>query len=168
MRNVSFSLGAGETLAIVGYNGSGAPSPIKTKHRPHPCAGKSTLANILLRITDFDSGTLRLNGADARTLDPGELHARATAVFQGFARFDASVRDNVGVGFVPDLRAPAAVARALALAGADGVVAALPRGAKTRLDPSGGGAAPVGFAEGAGLCHRGRAHGLSGGEVKTF
>ncbi|GJE84393.1 ABC transporter ATP-binding protein [Phanerochaete sordida] len=151
VRNVSFTLDAGETLAIVGYNGS----------------GKSTLANILLRITGFDGGELRVNGADVRRLDADALHARTAAVFQGFARFDASVRQNVGVGHVADIGAPLAVQRALALGGADAVVAALPHGLKTRLDaaPGAGAGAPLPhFADAPRACQRGRPHGLSGGE----
>lgn len=167
LRDVSFTLEAGETLAIVGYNGS----------------GKSTLANVLLRITGFDGGVLRVNGRDVARYEPGELHARSAAVFQGFARLDASLRQNVGVGFVPDIQSPAAVARALALAAADPLLAALPHGLKTRLDAGATtSAATPAAAAGAPLPHfadapcrayapragggggAGRPHGLSGGE----
>ncbi|KAF7794519.1 hypothetical protein EIP86_005653 [Pleurotus ostreatoroseus] len=146
LRDVTFTLEAGERLAIVGCNGS----------------GKSTLANVLLRITDFHGGTLLLNGRDLARHAPGDVHERATAVFQGFARFEGSLRLNVGVGYVPDMRAPASVEKAVRLAGAAGVVGALPCGMKTVLDAGAGAFGEAGCA-GAGAGER-RQVGLSGGE----
>lgn len=128
-------------------------------------AGKTTLAKVLLRIFDFDSGELLLNGLDARTVRPQELHARATAVFQGFSRFSTSVKGNVGIGFVPDMHDPAAVTAALGLAGAEALVSSLPDGVRTTLD--GDTSYHGGCGAFSGSAAR-KPHGLSGGEVRSF
>jgi ABC-type oligopeptide transport system ATPase subunit len=104
--------------------------------------GKSTLANVLLRLQDFDNGELLINGTDIRSLDPAEYHSHLTATMQNFVRYEASARDNVGVGYVSDLRSRTAVERAMVLGGADKVVGALPRGLNTMLDSMGTGNIP--------------------------
>ncbi|TFY51817.1 hypothetical protein EVG20_g10825, partial [Dentipellis fragilis] len=109
LRNINLTLEAGETLALVGYNGS----------------GKSTLAKILLRILDFSTGSLCINGTDVRAYDPAALHRASAAVFQGFARYAGSVADNVGVGW----RARHAAARGTAPGGA-------PRGKRAHRRPA--------------------------------
>lgn len=167
--NVNFTLEAGETLAIVGLNGSGEAFLLYGRANPfiiltmgsRANAGKSTLANILLRIADFDRGELLVNDTDIRRIHPTEYHQHVTAVFQGFSRFNASVKENIGVGYVPDIGHPAAIERAAELAGAAHVVCSLPRGLKTTLDT---GLDPT--ASLASECSQSRVrHGLSGGEV---
>jgi ABC-type multidrug transport system fused ATPase/permease subunit len=173
VKSISFTLNAGETLAIVGYNGSGSlhylGSDIPCIIAADIAPGKSTLANILLRIADFDGGELIVNGQDIRKYDPGDLHKRITAVFQGFSKFDASMRENVGIGFYPDMRSPKVIGAAMNLAGADHIASALPHGLKTRLDPSG--PTPVQYvspSQSLSGWARARPHGLSGGEVQHF
>ncbi|KZP13051.1 P-loop containing nucleoside triphosphate hydrolase protein [Athelia psychrophila] len=149
LKNVSFVLEAGQTLAIVGYNGS----------------GKSTLAKILLRILDFESGSLCMNDVDARRFDPDDFHTHCMCVFQGFAKYNSTLRENVGVGNIQRLGSPGAVHRAIGLAGAESVVEGLPDGYKTKLDASGAGFAGLpsftSHAEGSKVR---TPHGLSGGE----
>jgi ABC-type protease/lipase transport system fused ATPase/permease subunit len=102
--------------------------------------GKSTLASILLRLADYDNGTVRINGVDLRSLDAAGYRARTTAVLQGFARFEASARENIGLGSTTRMRTPGAIERAAREAGAEKLLASLPRGLDTRLDslaPSG-------------------------------
>ncbi|KAF8845637.1 P-loop containing nucleoside triphosphate hydrolase protein [Paxillus ammoniavirescens] len=150
LKDVSFSLEAGESLAIVGYNGSG-------KFR------KSTLAKVLLRILDFDQGDLLVNGVDIRRLSPTEYHRHVTTVFQGFSKFNSTVRENVGLGYVQKLQSQAAVSRAIGLGGADTFVDTLPNGLKTKLDASGFDSMPSTSYLGCGMSSR-QQHGLSGGE----
>ena len=96
--------------------------------------GKSTLAKILLRILDFDQGELTVNGVDIRKYNPAEYHRHLSAVFQGFSKFDGTVKENVGVGFVDKIHSRAAVEKAVTLGGADAVVNSLPNGLRTHLD----------------------------------
>jgi ABC-type multidrug transport system fused ATPase/permease subunit len=149
LKDVTFSLEAGECLAIVGYNGS----------------GKSTLAKVLLRILDFDHGELLINGVDIRQLSPTEYHRHVTAVFQDFSKFNSTVRENVGVGYVQKLQSHAAISRAIHLGTADTFVDTLPNGLKTKLDSSGFDAMPPAYpgTPGFGMSSR-QLHGLSGGE----
>jgi len=76
---LSFSLRAGETLAIVGPSGS----------------GKSTIADLLLRLLDPDSGTVRLDGLDLRTLRLADLRARVVLVDQEPFLFHATIAENM-------------------------------------------------------------------------
>ncbi|EGO01594.1 hypothetical protein SERLA73DRAFT_48865 [Serpula lacrymans var. lacrymans S7.3] len=121
LKNVSFTLEAGERLAIVGYNGS----------------GKSTLAKVILRIIDFSQGDLLVNGVDVRRFSPSEYHRRVTTVFQGFSKFNSTVRENVGFGYIQKLGSQTAVEQAIRLGEADTFVDSLPNGLKTKLDASG-------------------------------
>ncbi|KAG5644564.1 hypothetical protein DXG03_008138 [Asterophora parasitica] len=138
LKNVNFTLAPGESLAIVGFNGSGKLRCCKNELIPTAKnVGKSTLAKILLRIVDFDKGSLKVSGVDVRRYHPDEYHRHLTAVFQGFSKFNATVRENVGLGYVDQLAEEAAVAKAVHLAEADGVVESLPRGLRTTLDTPG-------------------------------
>jgi len=121
LRDVNLTLAPGESLAIVGFNGS----------------GKSTLAKVLLRIVDFDKGTLRVNGVDIRRYHPDEYHRHLTAVFQGFSKFNATVKENVGLGYVEKLTQRSAIEKAIHLAEADTIVGSLPDGLRTTLETPG-------------------------------
>ncbi|KAF9468908.1 P-loop containing nucleoside triphosphate hydrolase protein [Collybia nuda] len=121
LKDINFSLAAGETLAIVGYNGS----------------GKSTLARVLLRIVEFDKGILQINGVDIRRYNPDEYHKHISAVFQGFSKFNATVKENVGLGHVDKLGQRSAIEKAIHLAEADTLVALLPHGIQTMLETPG-------------------------------
>ncbi|KAI0032030.1 P-loop containing nucleoside triphosphate hydrolase protein [Vararia minispora EC-137] len=148
LKDVNLTLEAGETLALVGYNGS----------------GKSTLAKLLLRIIEFDSGELLVNDVDIRRYDPVELHAASAAVFQNFARYDTTVAENVGTGFVHDIERPTAVRKALRLAQCEQVVDGLPYGIDTRLDSDTSSASPSPVGTSMPPLPERTPHGLSGGE----
>jgi hypothetical protein len=131
------------------------------------------LANILLRLQDFDSGDLLVNGTAIRNLDPAQYHSRVTTVLQNFVRYEASVRDNVGVGYVSDIQSRTAIERAIAIGGAEKLTRALPRGFNTQLDSSGGAFGlpppiPMPLIPGMPLDDRYMRQGLSGGEVRCF
>jgi ATP-binding cassette, subfamily B, bacterial len=73
---------AGELIALVGENG----------------AGKSTLVKLLLRFYDPDRGAVRVGGVDLRELDPEALRNRIGVLFQDYASYELSVRENVVIG----------------------------------------------------------------------
>jgi len=79
---VSFSVRAGEKVAIVGPSG----------------AGKSTLFHLLLRFYDPASGTISVDGVPIRSADPGEVRKRIALVPQDPVVFAASARDNIRFG----------------------------------------------------------------------
>jgi ATP-binding cassette subfamily B protein len=79
---VSFSVQAGETLAVVGPSGS----------------GKSTIADLLLRLLDPDSGTVRLDGHDLRGIRLADLRARVVLVDQEPFVFHTTIAENLRYG----------------------------------------------------------------------
>jgi ATP-binding cassette subfamily B protein len=72
----------GELVALVGENG----------------AGKSTLVKLLLRFYDVDQGSIRVGGVDLRKVDPEVLRNRIGVLFQDYASYELSVRENVMMG----------------------------------------------------------------------
>ncbi len=112
---------AGSSLAIVGQNG----------------AGKTTIAKLLCRFYDPQSGAIEIDGLDLREIDVDEWRARLTAVFQDFIRLDLPLRDNVAPAGAPDdtIRAALEAAGAHNLASLDTVLA---RGYAGGTDLSGG------------------------------
>lgn len=82
VRGLSFTLHAGETLALVGENG----------------AGKTTLVKLLARLYDPDEGRILLDGRDLRDYDLTSLRAAIGVIFQDFVRYNMSAADNIAVG----------------------------------------------------------------------
>lgn len=117
LRRVDLELRAGELTALVGENGS----------------GKTTLVKLLCRLYDPESGSISWDGHDLRRLSLVELRRQIAAVFQDFARFPATVRDNIGYGDVERPADEAAVAEAMRAAGAESAVGGLPAGLETPL-----------------------------------
>ena len=82
LEGVSFSVGPGETLALVGPSG----------------AGKSTVAKLMLRFYDPDAGSIRLDGHDLRDLTLGSLRENVAVLLQETLVFDGTVRENIAYG----------------------------------------------------------------------
>jgi ATP-binding cassette subfamily B protein len=79
LEHLDLMIPAGASLAIVGQNG----------------AGKTTIAKLLCRLYDPDSGTIEVDGVDLRDLDLATWRSRLAAVFQDFVRYELPLRDNV-------------------------------------------------------------------------
>jgi ABC-type multidrug transport system fused ATPase/permease subunit len=127
--------------------------------------GKSTLAKVLLRILDFDKGSLNVNGVDIRSLNPSDYHKHTSAVFQGFSKFNSTVKENVGLGNVVKIGYRPAITQAVHLAEADGLVGSLPKGLKTVLETPGFDS--ISYPGMMAFNHQQR-QGLSGGEVSFY
>jgi len=116
---VSFEVPAGATVALVGPSG----------------AGKTTIANLLLRFWDPDAGAIRLDGLDLRTLTLDGLRGRIALVAQDTYLFNDTLEANVRLAR-PEAP-PAEIERALRLAALEGFVAGLPEGLATRVGERG-------------------------------
>lgn len=82
LEDVSFSIPAGSTAALVGENG----------------AGKSTLVKLICGLYRPTSGRVLVDGIDLRELPLEQWQARVATLFQDFVRLELSLRENVGVG----------------------------------------------------------------------
>jgi ATP-binding cassette subfamily B protein len=111
--DVTFSVRAGETVAIVGPSGS----------------GKSTLADLLLRLQDPDRGVVRVDGRDVRTLRIADLRDAIALVEQEPFIFHASIAENIR--YARPEAADGEVRQAARLAALDRFVAGLPQGYET-------------------------------------
>ncbi len=82
IRNISFSIGRGESLGIIGATG----------------CGKSTLINLLMRFYDTDRGGIFFDGRDVRSYAPDELRRHMSVVFQNDTIFADTLAANIRFG----------------------------------------------------------------------
>jgi ATP-binding cassette, subfamily B, bacterial len=112
LEDVSFEVAPLETVALVGPTG----------------AGKSTLAELLIRLADPDGGSIRLGGVDLRHANPAHLRASAAIAFQESFLFATTITENISLGSdatLDEIREAARIARA------DRFISELPRGYDT-------------------------------------
>jgi ATP-binding cassette subfamily B protein len=120
LKGVSFKVGPGQSLALVGHTG----------------AGKSTVVNLLLRFYEPQRGRIRINGQDIRELPVDVLRSLVAYVQQDIFLFAGDVRSNIRLSSeLPDDAVQAAAARV----GADRVIDRLPGGWTHRLGERGSG-----------------------------
>jgi ATP-binding cassette subfamily B protein len=82
LRDVSFAIEPGETVAIVGHTG----------------AGKTTIISLLLRFYDVQQGAIRIDGVDIRDMDLADLRRRYGVVLQDPFLFTGTVAGNIRLG----------------------------------------------------------------------
>ena len=83
VEGLNLQIRSGELIALVGENG----------------AGKSTLVKLLLRFYDAAKGAIRVGGVDVKEMDPETLRSRIGVLFQDYATYELSVRENIVMGW---------------------------------------------------------------------
>ena len=117
LRDFSLTIPAGRITAVVGRNG----------------AGKSTLVKLLCRLYDPDAGSVQIDGIDLRQVRVREVRRLVTVLMQEPVQYSATLAENVALGDLAASPGAAAVANAIAEAGAGDIVARLPEGPATLL-----------------------------------
>lgn len=117
LKDISFTLAPGEKIALVGENG----------------AGKTTLIKLLCRLYDPTAGQIKVDGVDLRQLKTVDWRHQISVLFQDYIRYQLTAAENIGLGNSRLSLEHPDIARAAALAGADGVIQALPAGYATQL-----------------------------------
>src|ERR1051326_2358895 len=88
LRDVSFTIEPGETIAIVGHTG----------------AGKTTIISLLMRFYDIQRGAIRIDGVDIRQMELNDLRRRFGVVLQDPFLFTGTIENNIrlGSGWITD------------------------------------------------------------------
>ena len=107
----------GELLALVGENG----------------AGKSTLIKLLLRFYDTQHGSVRIGGIDVKEMEPKDLRSRVGVLFQDYATYELSVRENVVMGRPTDHYDDQRIMNALRDSRSEWLVKKMPNGLDSKV-----------------------------------
>ena len=117
LKNVSFTIHAGEAIAVVGRNG----------------AGKTTIVKLLTRLYDPDEGEILIDGRNIKEYDLQELRGHVGVIFQDYVTYFLSARENIGVGRVNEIDNQELVSSAAKKSGASEVIEGLAEGYDTML-----------------------------------
>jgi ATP-binding cassette subfamily B protein/subfamily B ATP-binding cassette protein MsbA len=115
LRDISFDVAAGQTVALVGRTG----------------AGKTTIANLIPRFYEVSRGAIQVDGHDVRGVTRDSLRRQLAIVLQEPFLFGGTVADNIAYG--RQGATPAQIRAAAEAVDADGFIDALPQGYDTRL-----------------------------------
>jgi len=110
IRNLSLTIKAGETVALVGENG----------------AGKTTIVKLMTRLYEAEEGRITIDGIDIRDFASADLRRHIGVIFQDFLRYSFTARDNIGVGRIEAAADLGRITRSAEQALADEVIARLP------------------------------------------
>lgn len=117
LAGIDLTIRRGEVVALVGENGS----------------GKTTLAKLLAGLYSPDEGSVTWDNVDLSTADPASVREHVAVIFQDFARYRLTARENIGLGRDDRVDDAEAVRAAAVSAGAAGFLARLPLGYETLL-----------------------------------
>ena len=119
LKDISLSIGAGETIGIIGATGS----------------AKSSLVNLVSRLYDVTAGSLKVGGVDVRDYDMEVLRNQVSVVLQNNVLFSGTILENLRWG-KPDSDEEDC-RRAARLACADEFIEKMPDGYHTRIEQGG-------------------------------
>jgi len=111
LTNISLTIQPGEVIALVGENGS----------------GKTTVTKLLTRLYDPSQGRILIDGIDLRDLKVKELRQQISVIFQDYAKYDLTARENIWLGNIECDLDDKNIEFAAQLAGADEVIRSLPK-----------------------------------------
>lgn len=117
VRGISLDIHRGQVVALVGENGS----------------GKSTLAKLLSDLYEPDEGSITWDGVDLRELSSDLVRRRIAVVFQDFARYKLTARENIALGVPEEDADDDAIREAARYSEADSFIADLAGGYETIL-----------------------------------
>jgi ATP-binding cassette subfamily B multidrug efflux pump len=120
LKDLSFEAKPGQVVALVGPTG----------------AGKTTIINLLTRFYEIESGAIRIDGRDIRSMRKRELRRNLGLVLQDVFLFSGSVLDNIRYGRLE--ASDEEVMEAAKLAEADAFIRLLPQGYRTQLSERAG------------------------------
>ncbi len=115
--NISFQVRKGEIIALVGPNG----------------AGKSTLVRLLCRLYDPDSGSVKLDGNDIKSMDPDKYRKLLSVVFQDFMLYNLSAGENIRLGNIDEQHPEEKMTKASKATGIHDLITGLPQGYATQI-----------------------------------
>ena len=117
LEGLSLQIRKGELIALVGENG----------------AGKSTLVKLLLRFYDAQQGKVLMDGIDVKELQPEELRSRIGVLFQDYATYELSIRENVVMGRPNGTPDDGQVIKALQDSRSEWLVSKMPNGLDSKV-----------------------------------
>ncbi|ADQ18331.1 ABC transporter related protein [Leadbetterella byssophila DSM 17132] len=118
LKDISFTLNKGETVALVGASGG----------------GKSTIADLLIRFYDVSSGKIKIDGVDIRDLSQSSLRSQMGVVTQEPMLFNDTIANNIAFGRVVSEEE---IIRAAKIANAHDFIMAQPEGYQTSVGDRG-------------------------------
>jgi len=117
LKDISLTIRPGEHVALVGENG----------------AGKTSLIKLLCRLYDPSEGVITLDGLDLRQFLTSELRREISVIFQDYARYNLTARENIWFGDITSPLDSERITTAARHSGIDDVITTLPLGYDTTL-----------------------------------
>jgi len=117
LKDISLYIEQGEVVALVGENGS----------------GKTTFVKLLCRLYDPNQGTITLDGIDLRHFETVALRHQISVIFQDYVKYHLTARENIWFGNIILPSEHKSIETAAYHAGADKLIAGLPKGYETIL-----------------------------------
>ena len=117
VKNLNLHIRKGELIALVGENG----------------AGKSTVIKLLLRFYDVQEGSVKVSGIDVKEMNPEDLRNRIGVLFQDYATYELSVRENVVMGRPNGVEDDSKVIKALQDSRSEWLVRKMPKGLDSKV-----------------------------------